>query len=135
MERVRKRASRIGYAVGGDGRGVVYARMGDGHGQVLRAPFRLEQRAVSGREAGFAALCAIVPSLRKHASELDLILDDAELVADLTLHRELPVDLMLPYVRARCALNAFKAVRLRASTAPNDLAARALAEVSMRIAA
>ncbi len=136
MQAESGKASRIGYAVDGDGRGVVYARVGGRRQeQVLRAAFRLEQGTANGRRAGFAALCAIAPSLRKYASEIDLVLDDAELVADLTQRRELPVDLMLSYVRARCALNAFKAIRLRASAAPNDLAARALAEVSMRIAA
>ena len=126
----------MGYAADADGFGIAYARLVCGtRSRVLRAQFRTERREEDQRAAGFAALVAISPLLRKYASEIELQVDDAALIADLTEHRELPVTLLLAYVHARCALNAFGSARLVASTGPNDLTARAQAEVSMRIAA
>jgi hypothetical protein len=73
--------------------------------------------------------------LRSHGSRIAVQLEDAELVADLTQRRTVPVALMLPYVRTRCALNAFASWRLVAGSDASDLSARAAAEVSLSVAA
>lgn len=125
----------IGYAADEQGRGIVYARLSaEGKVRVLRAGFS-SPGAGDARAAGFAALSSMIPRLRKMAENIELAIDDAELVDDLNARRELPVPLMLPYVRTRCALNAFTSCRLTATRAPSDLAARARAEVSTLIAA
>lgn len=126
---------RLGYAADAAGYGIVYARVGSRNPRILRAQFRASVGDDDRRDVGFAAVRAIAPALRKHLTEVELHVDDAGLIADLTQRRELPVTLLLPYVRARCALNSFKACELAESTGPNDLTARALAEVSIRIAA
>ncbi|HTX60010.1 MAG TPA: hypothetical protein VMH02_10085 [Verrucomicrobiae bacterium] len=103
---------------------------------MLRAAFRASPGAEhEPRDVGFAAVRAIAPALRKQIGEMQLQLDDAGLIADLTQRRELPNGLLIPYVRARCALNSFKCCELVQSDGPNDLAARARAEVSLRLAA
>ncbi len=128
-------SARVGYAVDEVGDGVVYARLVEPNGRtrVLKSPFHAA--AADDRATGLAALTAITPRILRCTTAVDVYLDDRELIADLTEHRELPVGALLPYVRARCALNMFKACRLREAPGPNDLTARALAEVSMRIAA
>lgn len=127
---------RLGYAADAAGRGVVYARLNGRQPKIARAGFRVSPSGDDERrEVGFAAVRAIVPVLRKQLSEVEIQLDDATIVADLNEHRELPASLFLPYVRARCALNAFKACAVVRGEGPNDLAARALAEVSLRVAA
>ena len=128
-------SARIGYAADADGFGVVYARVGAARPRILRAEFRIEPRSEDDRVAGFAAIDAIAPAIRKATAAVELAIDNGALVDDLSERRELPVSLLLPYVRARCALNAFNECRLVASGGANDLAARALAEVSMRVAA
>ncbi len=136
MAHRRSALATIGYAADKRGRGVVYARLTvDRRQLVLRAGFSSERREGDSRAAGFAAIAEIAPRLRKIVDHVDLAIDDVELVADLNTRRELPVSLMLPYVRARCALNAFKECRLTATRAPSDLGARARAEVSTLIAA
>lgn len=136
MDTSRGATARVGFAVDRSGHGIVYARLvADGRMSVLRASFRVQPDSESALRSGFAAIAAIGLHLRKRTDCLELQVDDAALVAALTQHGELPVALLLPYVRARCALNAFAGCRVRVSTGPNDLAARALAEVSMRVAA
>lgn len=105
--------------------------------RILRSLFDVERSpGLGGREVGYAALAAIAPLVRKHASEIVFEVDDSELVMDLTQRRELPVPLMLPYVRARCALNSFASYTFTLEAATqNDLEARALAEVSLHVAA
>jgi hypothetical protein len=127
----------IGYAADERGRGVVYARLHTPRGaRIFRAGFRVERCPGLGeREVGFAALSTIAPLIRKHVGEIAFDIDDADLVEDLTQRRDLPVPLMLPYIRARCALNAFESYALKSAAASNDLAARALAEVSLLAAA
>lgn len=136
MGAIAKASVRLGYAADAAGNGIVYARVGNRNPRILRAKFRAPASDDDRRNVGFAAVRAIAPALRKqHLTDVELQVDDAGLIADLTQRRELPATLLLPYVRARCALNSFKACELAESTGPNDLAARALAEVSMRIAA
>ncbi len=138
MEKLEKRPiCGIGYAADDRGRGVVYARLRAAGGErVLRSGFRVERCPGLGeREVGYAALAAIAPRIRKRFAEIGFEIDDAELVEDLTQRRDLPVPLMLPYIRARCALNAFESYTLKRTAGPSDLTARALAEVSLLIAA
>ncbi|HEY9086395.1 MAG TPA: hypothetical protein VIN40_10750 [Candidatus Tyrphobacter sp.] len=127
----------IGYAADDRGRGVVYARVRRRGGErVLRLAFRIERcPGLGDREVGYAALSAIAPLIRKQVAEIVFEVGDADLVDDLTRRRDLPVPLMLPYIRARCALNAFESYALKSGADANDLAARALAEVTIRIAA
>ncbi len=135
MANRRSASATIGYAADERGRGIVYARLRvDGKVRVLRRGFH-GVRTDDARAAGFAALAAIVPGLRRISDTIELAIDDADLVADLNARRELPVSLMLPYVRIRCALNSFESCRVTATRAPSDLAARARAEVSTLIAA
>lgn len=77
----------------------------------------------------------MLPVLRKHARRIDIELDDAELFADLTQQREIPVALMLPYVRVRCALNGFESWTLGVGMDARDLTARSRAEISLPDAA
>jgi hypothetical protein len=133
MKRGAKVSVQIGYAVGGGSRGVVYARIMGDRPTVLRADFCAE--ALEALAGGFAAIRAMAPLVRKHAADVDIQLDDAELLADLTQQRELQPGRLLGYVRARCALNTFASWRVSECAGCDDLKARALAEVSMRVAA
>jgi hypothetical protein len=137
MQKSDRPSARIGYATSAAGDGIAYARLVEGNrARTLCARFRI--RGGTGddeREAAFAAVCAIAPLLRKHVAEINLHVDDPRLAADLTQHCDLPVPLFLSYVRARCALNAFGSAHLTVAAGPNDLAARARAEVSLLVAA
>lgn len=127
----------LGFAGDGAGRGIAYVRMRRaGKERVARRTFRFHpQPGLGDREAGYAAMEAMLPLLRKHARRVDIELDDAELFADLTQHREIPLPLMLPYVRVRCALNGFESWGLGIGTEARDLTARCRAEISLPIAA
>ncbi len=138
METRKRQSARVGYATNDDGAGIVYARIVEnGRARILRAAFRLSKSDNGGdpRAAGFAALCAIAPLLRRHAADVDVLVDDVHVAENLTHHSELPAGLLLAYVGARCALNTLRSARLLVAAGPNDLAARARAEVSLRIAA
>lgn len=126
MGATHRTIARIGYAADAAGDGIVYARITGSKPRILRARFRGE---------GLSAVAAIAPLVRKHSEAVELQLDDEALVETLVQRRELPGGMLLPYVRARCALNTFSSLRLTRGMGPNDLAARALAEVSLRLAA
>ena len=127
----------IGYAADERGSGVAYVRAVSGDGeQLLRVPFRLARvTAMEGRDVGYAALTAVAGALRRWgAGRSRLILEDARLVADLESYGELPAPIVLPYVRARCALNALDARAIELGP-ESDLTQRARAEVALRVAA
>lgn len=123
----------IGYAVSPQGRGLAYARFaGAGGGRVVCCSFSAGPQE---RGAGYAALAAMLPVVRRHTAKAAIEIEDAELVAELTTRCGVPVALMLPHVQARCALNALDSWKLIAGDGPRDLSARALAEVSLSVAA
>ena len=133
----RKQATiRVGWAADDRGFGIVYARRSRG-GHVLRGTFHVERGTGLGdREVGYAALATIAAKVHEHGvTQAIFDVDDAQLVADLTERRDLPVPLMLPYVRLRCAMNLFESYDLRFTSTESDLSARALAEVSLHLAA
>jgi hypothetical protein len=127
----------LGFASDESGRGIAYLRMRRGSKErVLRRTFRFETHPeFVEREAGYAAMEAVLPLVRKHARRVDIELDDVELFADLTQHREIPVALMLPHVRVRCALNVFESWTLGIGVEARDLTARSRAEISLPTAA
>lgn len=127
----------LGFAGDGAGRGIAYLRMRrGGKERVARRVFRFRAHPGLGeRETGYAAMETMLPVLRKHARRIDIELDDAELFADLTQQREIPVALMLPYVRVRCALNGFESWTLGVGMDARDLTARSRAEISLPDAA
>jgi hypothetical protein len=102
----------------------------------VRVAFRVQRfEGLGGREIGYAALTAVATMLRARGVErVSFGLDDADLVADCNLHRDVPPPLVLPYVRLRCALNRFALYALRAGGDP-DLQARARAELVLHTAA
>jgi hypothetical protein len=125
----------MGYASDSGGHGLVYIRAdGAGPQRVARCSFEV-MRPHDDREIGFTALAAMLNLLRRRSSRIAIVLEDGELVADLTRRRDVPVELMLPYIRARCALNAFASWKLSTGNLGADLSARAAAEVSLAAAA
>lgn len=127
----------VGHAAADDGRGIAYARVGTGPDEfLLRLRFGVaEASALRQREAGYAALTAVVEALRaRGARRVRLRFDDAALVADLNGHRDVPPAIVLPYVRLRCALNQLDDVELQLA-ANADLAQRARAEAVLNVAA
>ncbi len=127
---------RLGYAAGEQGRGVVYARILQADAvSVVRATFRIEAKhSHDSLVLGLEAVGAIAPALRKRVRAVDLHVEDG-LASALTGRREIPAQLFLAYVRARCALNAFARCTVRQGEGERDLVARAIAEVSLRVAA
>lgn len=126
MGETEKAIARIGYAADSGGRGIVYARIGRRKPRVVRTRFHGN---------GLGAVAAIAPLIRKQVDAIELQLDDEVLVETLTQRRDVPGGMLMAYVRARCALNAFRGCRLTTGKGPNDLTARARAEVSLRLAA
>ena len=127
----------VGHAAGEDGRGIAYARIGSGPDEfLLRLRFGVAERsALRQREAGYAAVTAVVRALRaRGARRVRLRVDDAALVADLSGHRDVPPPIVLPYVRLRCALNQLDDVDLQLA-ADADLVHRARAEAVLNVAA
>ncbi len=133
----RTRHAAVGFAAAGPGPGVVYARMHDAAAQLLRVAFRLQRYpGLEGREVGYAALAAVAHHLRERgAGRIIFEIDDTHLVRDLNEHREVPPALVLPYVRLGCELNRFESFQVEEGTNGRDLAQRALAEVTMHVAA
>jgi hypothetical protein len=131
---------RIGYAADEAGRGVAYAVTGSaGDGAVVRVAFTVRRLpGLQGREVGYAALRGVARELAAagHGS-VRLLVDDEVLVADVGERRPLPSALTVPYVALRCAMNQFERVDVAVvpSAEITDLRTRALAEVSLRVAA
>ena len=139
MQKSEQRASEvaIGYAVGPAGGGVAYASLErPGTHDVLRLPFRIRQIAPSAeRAAGYAALVAVARAMhRLGVTHVRFVLPDQEFVREVASRSEVPDNLVLPYVRLRCALNALDAFEI--ATGPtDDLMQRARAEVALNQAA
>ena len=130
----------VGYAADDAGNGVAYVRMSlkEGGPRVLRVAFRVQrQPALSGREAGYAALTAVCAAVRRRG--LDLVrfaVDDTALIADLQKPDNVPPPLAMPYVRLGCALNQFRRYEIAVLPASDaDLTARARSEAAMHVAA
>jgi hypothetical protein len=125
----------IGFSAGPGGRGAAYIAL-SGPEHLLRVPFEVVRRpALGGREVGYAAVTAAVKALLvRNCAPVALTIDDPELVADLTEHREVPKPLVMEYVRLRCALNQFARCAI-AGTGGAELSARASKEVGTPAAA
>jgi hypothetical protein len=127
----------VGYAADGRGEGVAYVRVfADRTPRVLRVPFSAQRYpGLQGREIGYAALHAVAQAVhRRGLRRVHFEVDDDSLRRDLAERRELPAALTVPYVRLRCALNAFERYGV-GCTADGDLAARARSEIAMHAAA
>jgi hypothetical protein len=127
----------IGYAVGRQGRGLAYAHLtGRGVRQVLRLPLRIGAGfPQTERASAYAALTAVARALRERGfSRARFVVDDAQFVDEVTNGRQVAEQLVLPYVRLRCALNSLSSFSVRRG-ATDDLTQRARAEVALNLAA
>jgi hypothetical protein len=130
----------VGYAANERGAGVAYAAI---HGRrsvvLVRAPFSVRRYGtLQGREVGYAALQAIAEPVReRYGGTVRFTVSDEALAADLNERRPLPTPLTMPYVTLRCRLNRFRSADVVHATTgeTSDLGARALAEVSLNVAA
>ena len=131
----------VAFAADARGAGVAYAAIDDaGRQTVVRVAFRAKDAsAAAGREIAYAALGAVAERLRPRLAEANVrfYTADEALSADLSERRPLPAALTMPYVALRCRLNRFRSatVRLARSAEIGDLTARAIAEVSLHVAA
>lgn len=127
----------IGYAAGPAGSGVAYAALnGAGTRNVLRLPFRIARRLpLAERAVSYAALVTVARALCKRGiTRARFVVPDRQFVEEVTTRCDLPESLALPYVRLRCALNAFHYVEV-ASGPTDELMQRAGAEVALNVAA
>jgi hypothetical protein len=127
----------VGYAAGRGGTGVAYAALSAGEGrEVVRLPFRIVRRgALMERMAAYAALVTVARALWKRGvTRARFLMPDRQFVEDVTSRSDLPESLVLPYVRLRCALNAFQHVEVGIG-ATDELMQRAGAEVALNVAA
>ncbi|HZV76120.1 MAG TPA: hypothetical protein VFF63_00015 [Candidatus Babeliales bacterium] len=125
----------VGYAADERGGGVAYARVVGAHARrLLRLAFRAPQPPTE-RAIGYAALTAVCRALaRRGVRDVCFLVEDPELVDEISTGRGIGERLVLPYVRLRCALNAltkFTVVR----GASGELSQRARAEVALNVAA
>jgi hypothetical protein len=133
----------LGYAADRNGRGVAYIRLAvqraqDDRGEALvRVPFRAQRFAgLDAREVGYAAMTAVADLLHARGiSVASFRIADEQLIDDVNQHRDVPLPLVIPYVRLRCALNRFTQFSLEASVDAADLIQRARAEVALHEAA
>ncbi len=130
----------IGFAAGDDGKGVAFAMLDDGtQPTTFRVAFSLRlRRALRGRDVAYAAANAVTEALlERGVRSMVLRLGDERLVTDLKERAALPTPLSVPYVALRCRLNRFAEARVQAPAGAvgRDLTGRALAEVSLDIAA
>ncbi|HLY02605.1 MAG TPA: hypothetical protein VKR56_08905 [Candidatus Cybelea sp.] len=127
----------VGYAAGPAGSGVAYAALnGAAEGrEVVRLPFRIVRRcALMERAVAYAALVTVARALCKRGvTRAHFVMPDRQLVQEATT-RDVPEALVLPYVRLRCALNAFDDVEIGLG-ATDELMQRAGAEVALNVAA
>jgi hypothetical protein len=87
------------------------------------------------RAIAYAALVTVARALRKRGvTSARFVMPDRRFVEDVTTRRDLPEALALPYVRLRCALNAFHDVEIGVG-ATDELMQRAGAEVALNVAA
>ena len=128
----------LGYAAAPSGDGIVYARLRSSAGErLVRAAFRVKRFAgLDGREIGYAAVDAIAEYLwDRKIEDVAFALPERALVEDVAEHRDVPVPLVLPYVRLRCRLNRFRSFSIGMDSPDSDLAQRARAEVALHSAA
>lgn len=140
--RMRERPSaidaRLGYAADRNGRGIAYVRLGSAAGErLVRVPFRVQRFAgLDAREVGYAALTAVAALLQDRGlTDAAFHVSDEQFVGDVNEHRDVPLVLVIPYVRLGCALNRFASFRLACSPDAEDLVQRARAEVALLEAA
>ena len=127
----------VGYAASDRGDGIAYIRAGGESGERLaRVGFRVKRSTdLEGREVGYAALNAVLRALRGWGvRRVRLTVEEYHLVEALASRQDVPGAIVLPYVRLRCALNAFDAGDIVLG-AESDLTQRARAEVAMFAAA
>jgi hypothetical protein len=127
----------VGYAAGPAGSGVAYAALNGCDGrEVLRLPFRIaSRRAPAERAVAYAALVTVARSLWKRGvTRAHFVMPDRQFVEEVTTRCDVSEALVLPYVRLRCALNAFHDVEIR-NGATDELMQRAGAEVALNVAA
>ncbi len=127
----------VGYAADERGNGIAYVRAQTATGeQLARIPFRMQRRReLGGRDVGYGAVGAALHALREWGvRRIQLLLEEPELVDAIAGGRDVPPEMVLPYVRLRCALNAFDSAAV-ALGAQSDLTQRARAEIAMHAAA
>lgn len=127
----------VGYAAGPAGNGVVYAALSAAQGrEVVRLPFQIASRnGLMERAAAYAALVMVARALCKRGvTRAHFVVPDRQFVEEVTTRRDVPDALALPYVRLRCALNAFHDVEIGVG-ATDELMQRAGAEVALNVAA
>jgi hypothetical protein len=127
----------VGYAAGPDGSGVAYAAINGTEGrEVVRLPFRIaRRRLLMERAVAYAAVVTVARSLFKRGvTRAHFVMPDRRFVEEVTTRCEVPDALALPYVRLRCALNAFHDVEIETG-ATDELMQRAGAEVALNVAA
>lgn len=140
MERNRAAVAAVGYAADHQGAGIAYAAIGTGTGTAtLRVPFAAVPLALhQGREIGYAAVAAVAAELRRRGfTRVRFRVGDPNVAGDLAAPRIVPPALGMPYVKARCGLNGFRAARVEPADAREvaDLETRARAELQLRSAA
>jgi hypothetical protein len=129
--------AQLGYAADPRGNGVAYVRLTSRTGErLVRVAFRVQRFAgLDGREVGYAALTVVADLLRSHGVErVEFSVPDVHLVADVNEHRDVPVPIVLPYVRLGCSLNPLREFTI-AHGEDRDLSQRALSEVALQPAA
>jgi hypothetical protein len=127
----------VGYAAGPAGSGVAYAALrGPGGREVVRLPFRIARRSsLMERAIKYAALVTVARALCKRGvTHAHFVMPDRQFVEEVTTRCDVPEALVIPYVRLRCALNAFHEVEIRTG-ATDELMQRAGAEVALNVAA
>lgn len=130
-------AVQLGYAADRSGHGVAYGRLTSRAGErLVRAAFHVARfPGLDGREIAYAALHAVASMLAERGvQDVRFAVADAQLVADVTLHRDVAPPLVLPYVRLGCMLNHFKRFSVTLGE-DHDLTTRACAEVALDTAA
>lgn len=130
----------LGYAADARGRGIAFAAIANGRStRVVRLTFfATPAPALDGRENGYAAMAALGEHLKSEGfGRVRIRLGDARVAAELNGSGSPPKSLAMSYVRIRCLLHGLGLARLEAADAieVRDLAARAVAEVSLRAAA
>jgi hypothetical protein len=119
--------------------GICYAKVGGGGRETLvRVEFACRPLPLlRGRDVAYYALDALADELRRQGHDrIELRIDDEHLPEDLAERRAVPSPLIVPYVALRCKLNRFaQATVSPARGDARDLTARALAEVSLDVAA
>ena len=126
----------IAYAANLRGVGVAYAAIA-GDEEPRRIAFHADRYpALTGWEVSYAALLAVTSALRAEGfRSLRIGIADERIVSDLERRRPLPQALALLYVQLKCRLNMFSRIDIIVRKAPDDLEARARAEVELAVAA